>query len=148
MRLVYGQSLPPCCRYSVPNKSVVGRPCHVIALQDLQIPIPARSVKSWLPYRLVSDAAFAYAIVTLSSYLAAGKPRTGRFRRAIVCLGIVLGVNETLRGWLMNVFCATPFAGSVLFLALMALAYSVYYLSAIGIMATGDVPKTGHYRVP
>lgn len=122
--------------------TIVSLGVHVVALQGLQIPIPARSVKSWFPYRLVSDAAFAYALVTLFSYLAAGKPRTQRFRRAIVCLGIVLGLNETLRGWLMNAYCATPFAGSVLFLALMALASSVYYLSAIGIVATGDVRKS------
>ncbi len=119
---------------------------HAIILQAFHVPVPEQAVKAWIPYKLATDFAFGYALVTLFRAFATGHEHAWSLKAFGLCLLVVLGLNETLRGWVMNAYCSSPFVSSAIFLGLMSAASALYYVLAVGIVSVGDVKDAASFE--
>ncbi|WP_374900889.1 hypothetical protein [Brucella endophytica] len=103
----------------------------------LHVPYPSQEVKALLPFRLITNLAVAFGAVWLYGALRKDLPRRGWALPAIILFLLMCGLNETLRGWLMNAYCNAPFLESALFLGLVTLAGTLYYASTAALVALG-----------
>lgn len=108
---------------------------HAVMLQVIHVPVPPQDVKSWIPFRLVTDMAVAGGLIILYKLVAGSRHHKKKPYIALITFLTVCGLNETLRGWAMDAYCSEPFASSAFLLSLMTIASSLYYGLALLVVA-------------
>ncbi|WP_139975453.1 hypothetical protein [Ochrobactrum sp. CGA5] len=126
---------------------VLGLSVHAVILQILHVAVPSQGIKSWLPFRLVSDITMAGGLIVFFKLVSNSALHIKRPRITLIAFLAVCGLNETLRGWAMNTYCTGPLASSAFFLGLMTVANSLYYGLAflIVVIASPKVRTFAHY---
>jgi hypothetical protein len=113
---------------------IVSLAVHALALSALHVPLPDQSVKSWLPFRFASDIGFSLAVASCFDSArrvsGAGAPA---WRSVALTLFILCCLNETLRQFFMNAYCARPFVYAVVFLGLITLADAQYLVGGLAL---------------
>ncbi len=86
--------------------AVLALSVHAVMLQWLHVPYPSAGVDSSLP-DWINDAVMLWAAVWLYRSLQAGAPKRSAVFHVVILFGLLLCLNEAIRGGLMNGYCAT-----------------------------------------
>lgn len=107
---------------------------HAIMLDVFQVPYPAEQVTARLPDAL-NHIVFAWGAMWLYGSLHSRLSRRPWVCRIAVLTLLLCALNETLRGWLMNAYCADTSVSALIYFAAQELPKVV----AIAVTATGAV---------
>ncbi len=110
---------------------------HAIMLQILHVPYPVQEVKTWIPYRFVTALPLVWGALWLYGCMRKRLKRYGKIPGAGILFILISGLNETLRGWFMNAYCAEPFMKGVLFSGIITMIGTSSYLSTSALIALG-----------
>lgn len=93
---------------------------HAIMLQVFDVPYPSEQLTAWLP-DVLNNIVFAWGAMWLYGSLHIPLYRRSRACRIAVVTLLLCGLNETLRGLLMNAYCTDTSVSSLIYYAVAAL---------------------------
>jgi hypothetical protein len=100
--------------------SILALSVHAIMLEILHVPYPSERLTARLP-EVLNNMVFAWGAMWLYGGLHGRLYWRSTAFRIVVLTVLLCALNETLRGWLMNAYCADPSVSAWIYFAVAAL---------------------------
>ncbi|ARP80173.1 hypothetical protein CAL12_04565 [Bordetella genomosp. 8] len=113
---------------------VIALSVHAVMLEVFRVPYPSEQITARLP-DVLNHIVFAWGAMWLYDSLHLRLYRWSTAWRIAVLTVLLCTLNETLRGWLMNAYCADTSVSALVYFAVQ----EIPKIAAIAVTATGAV---------